>query len=134
MAWNDIAGFALTIAASGVMSGLLAGLFGIGGGAVIVPVLFQLFEVFGVDGSVSMHLAVGSSLAIIIPTSIRSLQAHRVRGAVDADLLRSFRIPIPAGAILAAVAATFISGEGLRLANVDGTGSGGSPVSVRGLR
>ncbi len=115
MAWDEIAGFAVAIAASGVLSGLLAGLFGIGGGAVIVPVLFQLFGVFGVADSVSMHLAVGSSLAIIIPTAIRSLRAHQARGAVDAALLRSFRIAVPAGAVLAAIAASFIPGEGLRL-------------------
>lgn len=115
MAWNEMARFALAIAASGVASGVLAGLFGIGGGAVVVPVLFQLFEIFGVDHSVSMHLAVGSSLAIIIPTAVRSLQAHKARGAVDSDLLFSFRIAIPAGAVLASVAAAFISGEGLRL-------------------
>jgi uncharacterized membrane protein YfcA len=115
MDWNQIAGFALAIAASGATSGLLAGLFGIGGGAVIVPVLFQLFGVFGVDDSVSMHLAVGSSLLIIIPTAVRSLRAHKARGVVDTALLHSLRIAVPFGAVLAAIAASFISGEGLRL-------------------
>jgi len=115
MDWYQFAGFAVAIAASGVVSGLLAGLFGIGGGAVVVPVLFQLFAVFGVDHSVTMHLAVGSSLAIIVPTAIRSLRAHRARGMVDTRLLHSLRIAVPAGAVLAAMAASFISGEGLRL-------------------
>ena len=90
MGWNEIAGFALAIAVSGVVSGLLAGIFGIGGGAVVVPVFYQVFGLFGVDESVSMHLSVGSSLAIIIPTSIRSLLGHRARGVVDMDLLHSF--------------------------------------------
>jgi uncharacterized membrane protein YfcA len=62
-----------------------------------------------------MHLAVGSSLAIIVPTAIRSLRAHRARGMVDTRLLHSLRIAVPAGAVLAAMAASFISGEGLRL-------------------
>ncbi len=115
MGWGEIASFAVAIVASGVVSGLLAGIFGIGGGAVIVPVFYQLFGVFGVDPSVSMHLSVGSSLAIIIPTSIRSLLAHRARGAVDADLLRSFAVPVFGGAVLASIAAAYISGEGLRL-------------------
>ena len=79
MDWYQFAGFAVAIAASGVVSGLLAGLFGIGGGAVVVPVLFQLFGVFGVDHSVTMHLAVGSSLAIIVPTAIRSLRRSTPR-------------------------------------------------------
>jgi uncharacterized membrane protein YfcA len=61
-----------------VISGLLAGIFGIGGGAVLVPVFYQVFGLFGIDESVRMHLAVGSSLGIIIPTSIRSFMAHRL--------------------------------------------------------
>ena len=115
MGLGQVAAFALAVAAAGGVSGLLAGLFGIGGGAVIVPVLFQLFGLFGIDESVTMHLAVGSSLAIIIPTALRSLLAHRPSGKVDADLLRSFVIWVPAGSVLAAIAAAFISGEGLRL-------------------
>ena len=94
MGWNEIVGFALAIAVSGVVSGLLAGIFGIGGGAVVVPVFYQVFGLFGVDESVSMHLSVGSSLAIIIPTSIRSLFGHRARGVVDMALF-AFLMPLP---------------------------------------
>ena len=81
MGWGEIAGFAAAIAVSGVISGLLAGLFGIGGGAVLVPVFYQVFGLLDVDESVRMHLSVGSSLAIIIPTAIRSFTAHKARGA-----------------------------------------------------
>ncbi len=63
-----------------VLTGLLAGMFGVGGGAVIVPVLYQIFGFLGVPEDVRMHLCVGTSLAIIIPTSIQSYRAHRAKG------------------------------------------------------
>lgn len=113
--WNELAVFAGVIAVSGIVSGLMAGIFGIGGGAVLVPVFYQVFEILGVDESVRMHLAVGSSLAIIIPTSLRSFTAHKARGAVDMDLLKSFLIPVPIGVILASITAAFITSEGLRV-------------------
>ena len=112
---GEIAVFALAIAASGVVSGLMAGVFGIGGGAVLVPVFYQVFGLLGVDEAVRMHLAVGSSLAIIIPTSLRSFTSHRARGAVDMDLLRSFYVPIPVGVLLASLTAAYITSEGLRV-------------------
>ena len=115
MSAGEIAVFAAAIAASGVVSGLFAGVFGIGGGAVLVPVFYQAFGLLGVDEVVRMHVSVGSSLAIIIPTSIRSFNAHRARGAVDMELLRDFLIPVPIGVILAAIAAAYITSEGLRI-------------------
>lgn len=111
---GELMTFALTIAFSGVVSGLLAGVFGIGGGAVLVPVFYQVFQLLDVDDSVIMHLAVGSSLAIIIPTAIRSYSSHKVKGAVDMDLLRKFLIPVPIGVVLASVTAAYISSAGLR--------------------
>ena len=115
MAAGEIATFAVAIAAAGVVSGLLAGIFGIGGGAVLVPVFYQVFGLLGVDETVRMHLSVGSSLAIIIPTSIRSFTGHKAKGAVDMELLRSFLISVPVGVILASIAAAHISSEGLRI-------------------
>lgn len=115
MGSGEIAGFMIVIALSGVVSGLLAGVFGIGGGAVLVPVFYQVFGLLGVDESVRMHVSVGSSLAIIVPTSLRSFAAHRMRGAVDLDLLKTFLIPVPAGVVLASLVAASISSEGLRL-------------------
>ena len=111
---GELATFALAIAASGVVSGLMAGIFGIGGGAVLVPVFYQVFGLLGVDEAVRMHLSVGSSLAIIIPTSIRSFTGHQARGAVDMELLKSFLIAIPAGVVLASLTAAYLSSEGLR--------------------
>src|SRR5690606_13850319 len=111
---GELVTFAVAIAASGVVSGLLAGIFGIGGGAVLVPVFYQVFQLLGVDEGVIMHLAVGSSLAIIIPTAIRSFVSHKAKGAVDMELLGKFLIPVPIGVVLASLTAAYISSAGLR--------------------
>lgn len=111
---GEILIFAAAIAASGVVSGLLAGVFGIGGGAVLVPVFYQVFQLLGVDETVIMHLAVGSSLAIIIPTSLRSFAGHHARGAVDMEYLKKFLIPVPVGVVLASITAAYISSTELR--------------------
>lgn len=115
MGGGEIAAFATAVAAAGVVSGLLAGVFGIGGGAVLVPVFYQVFGLLGVDEAVRMHVSVGSSLAIILPTSLRSFTAHRARGAVDTELLKSFLIPVPLGVVAASLVAAMISSAGLRI-------------------
>jgi uncharacterized protein len=92
---------------AGAITGVLAGLFGIGGGAVIVPVLYELFSVMGVPEAVKMPLCVGTSLAIIIPTAIRSFQTHKLKGTVDMEVLRTWAIPIVLGVILGSYVATF---------------------------
>lgn len=111
---GEILAFVAAIAVSGIVSGLLAGVFGIGGGAVLVPVFYQMLGILGVDESVRMHVSVGSSLAIIIPTSLRSFQAHHARGVVDMDLLKSFLIPVPVGVVLASLTAAYLSSGQLR--------------------
>ncbi|MHA1158918.1 MAG: sulfite exporter TauE/SafE family protein, partial [Alphaproteobacteria bacterium] len=123
----DLLQLGLGIVAAGAVSGLLAGLFGIGGGAVTVPVLYQTFSYMGVDEAVRMHLAVGSSVAIIVPTAMRSFLSHRAHGAVDMDLLRSWVIVVPLGAIAATLVASAAPGAALRtvfaiVAVVFGTG------------
>ncbi len=75
---------------AGLSAGFAGGLFGIGGGFVVVPALIAVYHAFGVDPSVITHVAVGTSLATIIVTSLRSTQAHAARGAVDFDMLRSW--------------------------------------------
>ena len=96
------------IVAGGVVTGLLAGLFGIGGGAVIVPVLYEVFRILDVPDEVRMQLCVGTSLAIIVPTNIRSYLAHRATGAVDHKIVRQWVVPalggIVIGSLIAAVA------------------------------
>src|SRR6185295_8042606 len=100
---------------AGAISGVLAGLFGIGGGTVIVPAMYQALTVLGVDEAVRMHISVATSVGVIVPTSIRSFLAHRKRGVVDMALLRSWLVPVPIGAVLAAIVAAAISGQTLRL-------------------
>lgn len=109
---------ALLVAAllvGGLVSGLLAGLLGVGGGAVLVPVLYELFSLLNVPEEVRMHLCVGTSLAVIIPTSIRSLLSHHRRGNVDMKALRTWALPVAAGVTVGAVAAAFVSSGALKL-------------------
>jgi uncharacterized membrane protein YfcA len=97
------------------VSGLLAGLLGVGGGAILVPVLYQLFTFLDVPEEVRMHLCVGTSLAVIIPTSIRSLLTHHRRGHVDMKALRTWVIPVAAGVVVGSIAAAFVSSGTLKL-------------------
>jgi uncharacterized membrane protein YfcA len=83
----------------GALAGFLAGLFGIGGGAILVPVLYECFRIAGVPLDVRMPLCVGTSLAVIIPTSIRSFRAHYARGAVDMAVIRAWWLPIMIGVV-----------------------------------
>ena len=80
---NDLGTLALGLLLAGIVSGLIAGLLGVGGGIVVVPVLYNVLAAVGVDESIRMHIAVGTSLAAIIPTSLSSIRAHNKRGAVD---------------------------------------------------
>ncbi len=93
--------------AAGLVTGILAGMLGIGGGGILVPILFEVFASIGVDESVRMHLCVGTSLAVIMPTSLRSFYAHKAKGAVDMDIIRSFVIPVVAGVCLGVLVARF---------------------------
>ena len=95
--------FAAVLLGTGLVAGVLAGLLGVGGGIVIVPVLFNLFPLLGIDEGVRMHLAVGTSLATIIPTSIMSMRAHHKRGGVDWDLLKSWAVAIAVGVIVGTI-------------------------------
>ena len=105
---GELAVLAAAIAGGGVLTGLLAGLFGIGGGGVIVPVLYEVFGVLGVTEDVRMQLCVGTSLAIIVPTTFRSYFTHRAEGIGLHDVVRTWTVPaiigVATGAAIAAVA------------------------------
>lgn len=107
--------FIAALVVAGLLAGFLAGLFGIGGGAILVPVFYQVLSALNFDEAIRMHVAVGTSLAIIVPTSLRSFAKHRARGAVDMALLRSYAIPMPVGVLCASLIAAYISGAGLRM-------------------
>lgn len=98
---------ALLLVVVGTLSGFLAGLFGIGGGAILVPVFYECFRLAGVPLEVRMPLCVGTSLAIIIPTSIRSYRAHLARGAVDMEVVRAWWLPVLVGILAASVTARY---------------------------
>ena len=102
---GDLAILVVGLVGAGAITGVLAGVFGVGGGAVIVPVLYELFRIIGVPDEVRMPLCVGTSLAIIIPTSISSFRAHRKRGTVDMDILKAWAIPVVVGVALGSFAA-----------------------------
>jgi len=88
------------LALTGIAGGILAGLLGVGGGIVIVPALYYIFTYLGIDPAVKMHLAVGTSLATIVPTSIRSIRAHQQRGGFDKALFQSWAPAIVIGVII----------------------------------
>ncbi len=104
---GEIALLAAAVVVAGVATGILAGLFGIGGGAIIVPVLYEIFRIIGVPEEVRMQLCVGTSMAIIVPTAIRSYLAHRAKGAVLNDVMRAWAVPAVAGVGIGAVIAYF---------------------------
>ena len=88
--------------ATGAFAGVLAGLFGIGGGVVIVPVLDTALSILGVDPAIRMHMAVGTSLATIVPTSISSSRAHWQRQSVDLDVVKRWSGYVLVGALAGA--------------------------------
>lgn len=99
---------------AGVGAGATAGLFGIGGGVVVVPVLLPVFALQGVHPDVAMHLAVGTSLATIIATTFSSARSHYQQGGVDPDVLRWLAVGAVAGAALGAVVASWLPGDVLQ--------------------
>lgn len=101
--------YALMLAATGGVAGILAGLLGVGGGIVIVPVLFLLSGALDVAPGIAMHMAVGTSLATIIPTSISSARSHNRKGAIDRDLLKSWAPFVFLGAAIGGLLAKVFS-------------------------
>jgi uncharacterized membrane protein YfcA len=108
-AW--LLGLTAALLTTGVVAGILAGLLGVGGGIVIVPVLYHLFTLLGIDESVRMHVAVGTSLATIIPTSIMSARAHHKRGSLNRELLGKLMPPVIVGALLGTILSGLFSGQ-----------------------
>jgi len=115
---SELAWLAVAVMAAGVVTGLLAGLFGIGGGAVIVPVLFEVFRLLGVPEEIRMQLCIGTSLAIIVPTTVRSYRAHRAKGLVVQAVMRSWTVPAVIGVATGSVTAAFAPAQVFKLAFV----------------
>lgn len=105
----------LALIATGIFAGILAGLLGVGGGIVIVPVLFFLFQGFGVSPESAMVIATATSLATIIPTSISSIRSHNQKGNVDFDLLKRWALFILIGVLLGSWLVTRVDGSMLTI-------------------
>jgi uncharacterized protein len=101
----EIAWIAASLAAAGLLMGFLAGLLGIGGGAILVPILYEIFSVLGVDPSVRLHLSIGTGLAAMVPTTLRSFQSHLRTGTVDTQFVRSLTVPVVSGVVIGSLVA-----------------------------
>ena len=106
LALGQTAWLAALLTAAGACTGVLAGLFGVGGGTVVVPVLYEVFKLYGVPDDVLMPLCVGTSLAVIVPTSISSFIGHYRKGAVNTGVLRAWALPIAFGVLGGILAAS----------------------------
>ena len=107
--------FALVMALTAIPVGFSAGLFGIGGWLISVPVLFYIFGALGLSNDYLMHLAVGTSFAIIVPTSISSVLAHHKFKAVDFNIVKTYGLYAILGAILGTIFTSTLKTEQLIL-------------------
>jgi uncharacterized membrane protein YfcA len=115
MLTGELGTLALGLIIAGAASGLTAGMLGVGGGIVVVPVLYHVLSLIGVDESVRMHVAIGTSLATIVPTAFSSLQAHNKKSAVDWDLLRRWLAPMLMGVVIGSTLAGYARGQTLSI-------------------
>lgn len=96
---------------TGAFAGVLAGLLGVGGGIIIVPILFHLLTGFGIETSLAMPLAVGTSLSTIVLTSIVSARKHYAKGGVDMVLVKEWSLPVLVGVVIGSLAPLVIDGS-----------------------
>lgn len=115
LSFVSLALLAGALLATGLVAGIIAGLLGVGGGIVIVPVLYYMFTALKIDPAILMHVAVGTSLATILATGTSSARAHYNRGSVDMDLLKRWWWAIAIGVISGAMIAGNMSGGALTL-------------------
>ncbi|SDG48666.1 sulfite exporter TauE/SafE family protein [Pelagibacterium luteolum] len=107
--------FALGLALTGAVSGVMAGLLGIGGGIIMVPAMALAFQLLGYNPDVIMHVAVGTSLAVIIPTGLRSAKSHEKREAVDRGIVKRWAPWIVAASLIGGLTAVFYSAAALKM-------------------
>ena len=99
---------------AGIVAGLCAGLFGVGGGMVIVPALIWILAYYGLPSDIVPHVAVGTALATIILTSISSMSAHHKRGGVRWEIFKNMAKGLVLGSLVGAWVATLIDGAMLQ--------------------
>ena len=112
--FQELLPYFLGLLATGVLGGLIAGLLGVGGGIVIVPVLFWIFTSLKFPDEILMHMAIGSSLATIIPTSIASARAHYHKGSIDVDVLKKWGFGMFFGALIGGFIGKFFGANDLK--------------------
>lgn len=115
---GEIVWLAFLITVGGAAVGILAGLFGIGGGSVIVPVLYEIFRLLGVPEDLRIQMCIGTSLAIIVPTTVRSYFAHRAKGAVIEEIVRLWTLPSLVGVAIGSVIAAYAPSAVFKIAFV----------------
>ena len=103
------------MAVSAVVTGFMAGFFGIGGGLIMVPILFYIFSFAGIEQSFIMHLAIGTSFSIIVPTSIISAVTHMKFKAVDLSVVKTFGVFVATGVVLGTIFAVNLKTSSLVL-------------------
>src|SRR3979490_2272596 len=132
---SELLELALLLVAVGALSGFLAGVFGVGGGAILVPVFYECFRLAGVPLEVRMPLRMGTSLAIIIPTSVSSYRAHYARGAVDMEILKQWWLPVLIGVIAGSFTARYAPERLFKIVFVAvAWAAGARPLAARGDR
>jgi uncharacterized membrane protein YfcA len=112
--FQELLPYFLGLLATGVLGGLIAGFLGVGGGIVIVPVLFWIFTSLKFPDEILMHMAIGSSLATIIPTSIASARAHYHKGSIDIDVLKKWGFGMFFGALIGGFIGKFFGANDLK--------------------
>ena len=112
---NQIIFIVTVMAASAVVVGFMAGFFGIGGGLIMVPILFYIFSFVGIEQAFIMHLAIGTSFSIIIPTSIISTMTHMKFKAVDFSIVKTFGVFVAIGVVLGTIFAVSLKTSSLVL-------------------
>jgi uncharacterized membrane protein YfcA len=111
---GELAALVAALMVGGLTAGFLAGLLGIGGGGVLVPVLYEVLGIVGVDPAIRMQVALGTTIGVILPTALRSFSGHLARGSVDTQLLRRVAPFIVLGVVLGSMLVKIASGDALK--------------------
>jgi uncharacterized membrane protein YfcA len=114
LANGDLAWLVLALIIGGLATGFLAGLLGIGGGGILVPVLYETFTFLHIPDDIRMHMVLGTSFAVIVPTAIQSFRSHRAKGAVDEAVLKRLIPYVVAGVLLGIALVSVVSSGGLK--------------------
>ncbi len=114
LANGDLAWLVLALVAGGLATGFLAGLLGIGGGGILVPVLYETFTFLHVPDSIRMHMVLGTSFAVIVPTAISSFRTHLAKGAVDTPVLRRLGPFVVADVLVGVMLVSSVSSAALK--------------------